>query len=255
MHSQWTSVSGEKEFRKTKLNKLNFDLNRCNGEDNCGNRLEELLNCGTVNLYYIFEGNGHHHNDFDFESDGFWFAVKILALLFLVCLLMYTASLLCRCCCENRGGSRGGRHQQQIITGRSPLVYHLRSGGAKGSSAGVSEPLISAAAGSRAMMNSSNRPSSPPPGYYYGSNQLDNQGSTINEHIYVNNHYNSNYGQPQGGTAVHTGVAVPILSPQNGGRPNASAPAPPSSSSYDNFAPSSMYPKIDYPSYGSTQKQ
>ena len=228
-------------------------MSRCNGEDNCGNRLEELLNCGTVNLYYIFEDNGHHHNDFDFESDGFWFAVKILALLFLVCLLMYTASLLCRCCCENRGGSRGGRHQQ-IVNGRSPLVYHLRSGGAKGSSAGVSEPLISAALGSRAMMNSPNRPSSPPPGYYPG-NQLDNQGSTINEHIYVNNHYNSNYGQPQGGTAVHTGVAVPIVSPQNGGGPNASAPAPPPPSSYDNFAPSSMYPKIDYPSYGSTQKQ
>lgn len=210
-----------------------FSESRCNNEDNCGNRLEELLNCGTVNLYYIFGG---HHDEFDFESDGFWFAVRILVLLFLICLVLYMTSLLCRCCCESQ--SRRGGHQ--IINGRSPMIY-LRS--AKGGPTGT-EPLLAAGANARlqkggASTSGAVRPVSPPPSYF--GNQMDNQKSNVQEYIYVNN----NYGQPQGSTTVHTGVGVPVSFQGSG---PASAPPP-----FDNFAP--MYPKIEYPSYGSTQKQ
>lgn len=121
-------------------------------------------------------------------------------------------------------------------------MIYLRS--AKGGLTGA-EPLLAAGptarlqTGGLGTSSGAFRPASPPPGYF--GNQSDNQKSNVQEYIYVNN----NYGQPQGSTTVHTGVGIPV-SFQGGGP--ASAPPP-----FDNFAP--MYPKTEYPSYGSTQKQ
>lgn len=213
---------------------------RCNGEDNCGNRFDELFNCGTVNLYYIFGSDGHH-SSVDYHSDGFWYAVRLLVLLFLVCLVLYTASLLCRCCCAPcRGAPASG-----FINGRSPMIY-LRS------PRGGMEPLLQSSYGptaGRAMKSPggpggvpgagvlSGRADSPPPSYF--GNQADNQKSNVQEYIYVNN----NYGQPQGSTTVNTSVRPSRDNINNGGGPS----APPM---MDHFPP--MYPNIDIPNYGST---
>lgn len=121
-------------------------------------------------------------------------------------------------------------------------MIYLRS--AKGGPTGA-EPLL--AAGARMQKGGAStsgmRPASPPPIYYGNQAQsMDNAKSNVQEYIYVTN--NNNYGQPQGSTSVHTGVGVP-MSFQGG--ESASAPPP-----FENYA--SMYPKIDYPSYGSTQK-
>lgn len=156
---------------------------------------------------------------------------------------MYTLSLLCRCCCD-----RKGRPMSYFINNRSPMVY-LRS--AKSGPPG-SEPLLASSSSSssgygptagRAMKNGANyqfmQGVPPPPPSYFG-NQSDNQKSHVNEYIYVNN----NYGQPQGSTTVNTSVR-PSRDNINGG-----ASAPPQYP--DDFPP--MYPNIEYPNYGGTNK-
>ena len=219
-------------------------MNRCNGEDNCGNRFDELFNCGTVNLYYIFGGDPYQ-NEY-LSSNGFWFAVRILILLFLISLLLYTTSLLCRCCYDRKG--RGFR-----ITGKSPIVY-LRST-KKGINQSDWEPLLASTSsnssgggggyghyangrnGEKISENFQLGPTqgiiSPPPSYF--GNQSDNQGAHVNEYIYVNN----NYGQPLGSTTVRAS-ARPMINGTN---------LPP----YQNpsaFPP--LYSNIEHPNYGGT---
>ena len=242
MHPKYFKVINLSHFFDIKLFSI-FSINRCNGEDNCGNRYDELFNCGTLNFYYIF-GSDPHQMQYDFSSEGFWFAVRILVLLFLMCLLMYTCSLLCRCCCDRR---------PYIIDAKSPLVY-LRQSGKHGSSA--SDPLLASGSSTSSggfgptagRMNKMPPPPAPynsnyhfvgshsPPPSYFG-NQSDNQKSNVQEYIYVNN----NYGQPQGSTTVNTSVRP---SRDNVNRSDMIASAPPKS---DNYVP-------EYPYYGGTNK-
>ena len=172
---------------------------RCNGEDNCGNGHDEMLNCApTLNMFYVKDITLRRHpisNDgnggwFDLDpatEEMFWLGTRILFILFATSLFLYILLLLCRMCDrlrypDNQYGSSSAASMFLIPKGN----YISISGDTiERKPYQACQPKKSSSTGK--------------------SSRMDNQGSKIHEYIYVNN----NYGQPQGSTMVSTDVQPP----------------------------------------------
>nr|XP_027204432.1 titin-like isoform X2 [Dermatophagoides pteronyssinus] len=170
----------------------------CNGEDNCGNGHDEMLNCApTLNMFYVKDITLRRHpisNDgnggwFDLDpatEEMFWLGTRILFILFATSLFLYILLLLCRMCDrlrypDNQYGSSSAASMFLIPKGN----YISISGDT------IERKPYQACQPKKSSTGKSSR--------------MDNQGSKIHEYIYVNN----NYGQPQGSTIVSTDVQPP----------------------------------------------
>lgn len=200
----------------------NYDICvcRCNGEDNCGNRNDELYNCGTINLYYIFGSSGD--SEIGPITAGLWFVIKLVWVVFFIGAILYLFSILFRWCDKRCCGARRDYRRSDYLT--EMTGYRTKKNAAQ---FGTNNSWLDwTQHANRHMRNPSSSSSSSNEGAYpHGAPPpypgMDNGRSMVHENIYVNN----NYGQPQGSTTVHT--------------------SPPASNS-------PLYPK-QFPTYGGTQ--
>lgn len=177
-------------FLKFNSKKFHFN-NRCNGEDNCGNGHDEMLNCGSsLSMFYVQDPSLLHHRDtsdgwFDMDpvtEEMFWLGTRILFILFATSLFLYILLLLCRMCDRIR------------YSDQSPMFIIP-----KGNYISISGDTIE-----RKPYQACHKSTT--------KSQMDTHGSKIHEYIYVNN----NYGQPQGSTMVSTDVQPSFGRNKNG---------------------------------------
>lgn len=170
---------------------------RCNGEDNCGNGHDERLNCGTMNLFYVFNTNTNQRPFLD--ESGLWWACRTLLLLLSIALALYVLFACVRCldiarwfCCSANSKS-------------SPLYKGHYTEIGKSSTNPFGQVASPNAYGwfrlndrGQLIQEANSVRSDEPPPHYQPPAASSDQGPRVNEHIYVTN----NYGQPLGGTAV-----------------------------------------------------
>ncbi|XP_075678774.1 uncharacterized protein LOC113798144 isoform X2 [Dermatophagoides pteronyssinus] len=171
----------------------------CNGEDNCGNGHDEMLNCApTLNMFYVKDITLRRHpisNDgnggwFDLDpatEEMFWLGTRILFILFATSLFLYILLLLCRMCDRLR-------YPDNQYGSPAASMFLIPKGNYISISGDTIERKPYQACQPKKSSSSTGK-----------SSRMDNQGSKIHEYIYVNN----NYGQPQGSTMVSTDVQPP----------------------------------------------